>query len=300
MTAKNAFCLCSLSAFLIAVCVGSGYINVAIVFWQGSKRFVEGEASLANVVAIAIVTKGAAFFALNVGANVEAFAGAVAAIRRLTLMIRRVPPTDSSCENGCIPSSVKGNLEMVGVRHVYPSRPGIVALHDVSIGFPEGYNTTVGARGSRLSGGQLQRIAIARALVSDPCILVLDEATSALDTETENRLLSALARDQRERTTIVIAHRLSTIRKADKIVVLQAGKVVETGQHYDLMTAKFHYYELVKTQNSHYEGHELSSSELGISDEDATEVDLSDDESLGNEKMNSKVTDRHLTTPSGI
>lgn len=118
---------------------------------------------------------------------------------------------------------------------------------------PQGFNTIVGTRGSRLSGGQLQRIAIARALVSNLKILILDETTSALDSETEARLLATMAESDRQQTNIVIAHRLSTIRNADNTVVLDAGKIVESGKHDDLMAKGSYYYRLVKAQDQHHD-----------------------------------------------
>lgn len=108
-------------------------------------------------------------------------------------------------------------------------------VHDVIAGLPDGYDTVVGSRGHRFSGGEKQRIAIARTLLRDPKVLVLDEATSALDTQTERAVAEAFDRLAAGRTTITIAHRLSTVRDADRIVVLDRGRVVETGRHEDLV-----------------------------------------------------------------
>ncbi len=107
--------------------------------------------------------------------------------------------------------------------------------HEFIRALPQGYDTTLGERGTRLSGGERQRIAIARALLKDPPILILDEATSALDTESERLVQQAIDRLMRERTVLVIAHRLATVRHADEIVVLEAGCIVERGTHEQLL-----------------------------------------------------------------
>lgn len=114
---------------------------------------------------------------------------------------------------------------------------------------PNGWDTVVGERGARLSGGQRQRLAIARALIRNPRILLLDEATSALDPESENLVKEALARLMEGRTTLVVAHRLSTIRKADRIVVLEQGRVAEIGTHADLVARGGRYARLHHTQS---------------------------------------------------
>lgn len=126
----------------------------------------------------------------------------------------------------------------------------IANAHDFIMATPDGYNTSVGDRGSRLSGGQRQRISIARAILKNPPILILDEATSALDTESERLVQQALERLMKDRTTLVVAHRLSTIRNADLICVLDQGCIVEQGTHDELMTLNGHYKRLIEMQNT--------------------------------------------------
>ncbi|MBU8899841.1 ABC transporter permease [Corallococcus sp. H22C18031201] len=120
--------------------------------------------------------------------------------------------------------------------------------HEFIQHFPEGYQTQVGERGMQLSGGQRQRVAIARAVLMDPRLLILDEATSALDAESEHLVKDALERLMKGRTTLVIAHRLSTVLGADRVVVIEAGRIVQTGNHAALMGVDGLYRRLVERQ----------------------------------------------------
>ena len=120
--------------------------------------------------------------------------------------------------------------------------------HDFILRLPHGYDSLVGERGQGLSGGERQRISIARALLIDPRILILDEATSAVDTETEKEIQKALDNLVQGRTTIAIAHRLSTLRKADRLVVMDRGEVVEVGPHDALMAKQGAYWRLYQAQ----------------------------------------------------
>ena len=124
----------------------------------------------------------------------------------------------------------------------------LAEIYDDIVALPEGFNTYVGERGTLLSGGQKQRISIARIFLKDPPVLILDEATSALDSVTEAKLQETFEKLAHGRTTIIIAHRLSTVRNADRIAVIEDGRITELGSHDQLMAKNGAYAELVRTQ----------------------------------------------------
>jgi subfamily B ATP-binding cassette protein MsbA len=121
--------------------------------------------------------------------------------------------------------------------------------HDFIISTHDGYDSVIGDRGSKLSGGEKQRISIARAILRNPQVLLLDEATSNLDTLSEQLVQNALEALMKDRTAIIVAHRLSTIIHADRIIVLEKGEIAEIGKHEELISRKGKYYELSRMQS---------------------------------------------------
>ncbi|WP_412774620.1 type I secretion system permease/ATPase [Nitrobacter sp.] len=150
-------------------------------------------------------------------------------------------------ENVLFNSSIRENIALadpaVGMERIIAAAE-LAGAHDFILELPEGYDTVVGERGSSLSGGQRQRIAIARALIMDPRILILDEATSALDYESERAIQQNMKRIAAGRTVFVVAHRLSTVRRADRIITIERGRIVEDGRHDDLIRSNGRYAKL--------------------------------------------------------
>ncbi|WP_353808962.1 ABC transporter ATP-binding protein [Agromyces sp. SYSU T00194] len=160
-----------------------------------------------------------------------------------------VVPQESVLFEGTIRENVAYGLGEVDDERILDALRDANALEIVEM-LPDGWDTVVGERGARLSGGQRQRLSIARALVRDPRVLLLDEATSALDPESEAKIQVAMGRLMQGRTTLVVAHRLSTIRSADRIVVLERGRVVEIGSHDDLLALDGRYAQLHRVQSA--------------------------------------------------
>jgi len=158
-----------------------------------------------------------------------------------------VVPQESVLFEGTVRENITYGLGSVSDQRVSDALRAANALEFVSE-LPEGVNTLVGERGARISGGQKQRLAIARALIRDPRILILDEATSALDSQSESAIQKALESLMKDRTTFVVAHRLSTVQKADLILVLDKGRLVESGRHADLVDAGGLYQSLYDAQ----------------------------------------------------
>lgn len=172
--------------------------------------------------------------------------------------LREVDPRALRAQIGLVPQDTVlfGTTAMENIRYGRPGAPDAeviaaaraAAADEFLRALPEGYDTFLGERGTRLSGGQRQRVAIARALLKDPPILLLDEATSALDAESESLVQVALERLMQNRTTVIIAHRLATVQKADRIVVMDGGRVVDSGTHAELLVSSPLYARLAALQ----------------------------------------------------
>lgn len=149
--------------------------------------------------------------------------------------------------NDTVRNNIALGMPHLGIEDIIKASKAAHA-HEFIEQMEKGYESEIGERGGKLSGGQKQRLSIARALLKNPEILILDEATSALDSKSEKAVQSALEELMKNRTSIVIAHRLSTIMHADKILVMESGKVVEVGNHQELIAMKGLYYNLIQLQ----------------------------------------------------
>lgn len=158
-----------------------------------------------------------------------------------------VVPQDTTLFNETLMYNLKYANPRASDEEVYTACKA-ASIHDRIMSFPDGYNTQVGERGLRLSGGEKQRVAIARTILKDPRVIMLDEATSALDSHTEQEIQQNVCNIGQGRTLLIIAHRLSTITHADQIIVLHAGTIVERGNHQDLLAAKGVYFSMWQKQ----------------------------------------------------
>jgi ATP-binding cassette subfamily B protein len=158
-----------------------------------------------------------------------------------------VVPQETILFEGTVRENILYGLQGVSERQLHQAIQDANALEFI-LNLPQGLDTLIGENGTKLSGGQRQRLAIARALVRDPKVLFLDEATASVDTASEALIQQALERLMNNSTTFVVAHRLSTIRKADRIVVLEKGQIVEIGNHYQLLEKNGLYARLIALQ----------------------------------------------------
>ncbi len=155
---------------------------------------------------------------------------------------------DSILFNDTVKNNISLGVDHASIEEVIEAAK-IANAHEFIKELPETYDTNIGDSGNTLSGGQKQRLSIARAVLKNPPIMILDEATSALDTESEQLVQKALEKMMQNRTSLVIAHRLSTIQKADLIVVMKKGEIVEQGKHEELLAQKGEYFKLVTMQS---------------------------------------------------
>ncbi len=209
--------------------------SVALVGQSGS-----GKSTLAN-----LVTR---FYDVNEG-SITIDGVDVRDLKKQSLLgLMGVVTQDSILFNDSISNNIKLGKQNATDSEVKAASE-IANAHEFVRNLPEQYNTNIGDGGNKLSGGQKQRLSIARAVLKNPPIMILDEATSALDTESEQLVQLALENMMQNRTSLVIAHRLSTIQKADNIVVLRKGEIVEQGKHEELIAKKGEYFKLVNMQN---------------------------------------------------
>ncbi len=209
--------------------------TVALVGQSGS-----GKSTLAN-----LITR---FYDVNKG-DVLIDGKNIKDIRKKSLRgLMGIVTQDSILFNDTVSNNIKLGTEKATEKQVQDAAE-IANAHEFIKDLPQQYNTNIGDSGNTLSGGQKQRLSIARAVLKNPPIMILDEATSALDTESEQLVQKALEKMMQNRTSLVIAHRLSTIQKADVIVVMKKGEIVEQGQHDELLAKKGEYFKLVTMQN---------------------------------------------------
>ena len=156
-------------------------------------------------------------------------------------------PQDPFLFSESIGNNIKFGKEKATEEEIIQAAKNAV-VHENIIEFPNGYQTILGERGVTLSGGQKQRVSIARAIIKNPKILIFDDCLSAVDTETEERILTNLKQVSKNKTTFIISHRVSSAKNADKIIILDAGEIIQQGTHNQLITTKGYYKDLYEQQ----------------------------------------------------
>ena len=208
--------------------------SVALVGQSGS-----GKSTLAN-----LITR---FYDVNNGSIIIDGNNVKDIAKKSLLGLMGIVTQDSILFNDTVSENIKLGKQEATTNEVMNASE-IANAHEFINELPKQYETNIGDGGNKLSGGQKQRISIARAVLKNPPIMILDEATSALDTESEQLVQTALEKMMKNRTSLVIAHRLSTIQKADNIVVLRKGTIIEQGKHEELLAKKGEYFKLVTMQ----------------------------------------------------
>jgi subfamily B ATP-binding cassette protein MsbA len=208
--------------------------SVALVGQSGS-----GKSTLAN-----LITR---FYDVNNGSIIIDEDNVKDISKKSLLELMGIVTQDSILFNDSVSENIKLGKQDATEKEIRNASE-IANAHEFIKELPEQYETNIGDGGNKLSGGQKQRLSIARAVLKNPPIMILDEATSALDTESEQLVQTALEKMMKNRTSLVIAHRLSTIQKADNIVVLRKGTIIEQGKHEELLAKEGEYYKLVTMQ----------------------------------------------------
>src|SRR6266702_2927494 len=218
--------------------------------YYGARLVIVGDLTVGELVAFNMLAGRVSAPVLRLAQLWQDFHQARLSVARLGDILNSVPEPTYSLTRTALPA-IRGDIALADpampIEHIIAAAQ-LAGAHEFILELPEGYDTVVGERGGSLSGGQRQRIAIARALVTDPRILILDEATSALDYESERIIQQSMAQIARGRTVLIIAHRLSTVRQTNRIITIERGRIVEDGSHDQLIKTGGRYASLHRLQ----------------------------------------------------